>query len=361
MNSKIDQNDAFKAGADGVHTYRIPSLLVTANGTLLAFAEARKFSALDASPTDMVLKRSFDNGDTWEPLQIVLPGIGEEAIMNPCPVIDGGEVLLFCMNAHKTAEFRHRHLLLRSRDDGATWSEAQDLTDSTVNGDDAFIPGPGVGIRMRTGRLVIPGYSIIRDAAGERCDCRGRVLYSDDHGRSWYLGDMVSGDNTNESQVVELGDGSLLLSSRIQKQHPHHPGCRSLAVSRDGGATWDESFLKPELNEMPCQGGFIRFEVPDGSGRALLLFSNPDARLDLEGSSRTRMTVKISEDEGRTWPRKLLLHQDFSVYSSPALLPDGRIGLMYEWGNYKWGDDLDTRAIEGLRFARIRIRDVNFD
>lgn len=361
MEPRIDQNDVFKAGMDGVHTYRIPSLLVTANGTLLAFAEARKISNRDASPTDMVLKRSFDKGETWEPMQRILPGIGEEAIMNPCALNDGDDVLLFCINAHKTGEFRHRHLLMRSRDDGATWSEPEDLTDSIENGDEKFISGPGVGIRMRSGRLVIPGYSVVCDAAGKRQDTRGRVLYSDDHGQSWHMGGMVSGDNTNESQVVELGDGSLLLNSRIQKSHPHHPGCRGLAVSRDGGVTWEESFLKPELNEMPCQGGFIRFETPNDSGRAFLLFSNPDARLDLEGSSRTRMTVKISEDEGNTWRRKLLLHKAFSIYSSPALLPDGRIGLLYEWGSYQWGDDLSTRKIDGLRFARFRISDVKSD
>ncbi len=355
MNTDFEQTDVFVAGADGVHTYRIPGLLVAPGGTLLAFCEARKISSADASPTDMALKRSFDNGTSWQPLQRVLRGIDTEAIMNPCPVIDGDEVLLICMNAHKTGPGRHRQLLLTSHDDGQSWCAPRDITDQIENGDDKFVPGPGIGIRMRNGRLVVPGYTnTYDDQDGKRLDSRSRVLFSDDHGRSWRLGDPVSYRLSNESQVVELGDGTLMLNSRIQKSHPDHPGCRTLAISRDGGQTWEDSYLEPALNEMPCQAGFIRFDIPGEHGRGRLVFSNPDARLDMEDSSRTRMTVKISDDEGTSWSWKRRIHEGRSVYSCPALLPDGRLGLLYEWGR-----DVTTKKIDGIRCARFAVTDEN--
>ena len=122
--AELTQIDVYTGGVDGVHTYRIPSLIAAPGGALLAFCEARKISGGDASPTDMVLKRSLDGGETWRPMQVLVRGEGEEAIMNPCPVVDGGTVRLFCMNAHKKARNHHRHLLLESGDDGALGSAA---------------------------------------------------------------------------------------------------------------------------------------------------------------------------------------------------------------------------------------------
>lgn len=247
----LQQVDVFVGGADGVHAYRIPSLLATPSGTLLAFCEARKESLHDASPTDMVLKRSTDGGRSWGPLRRVVVGRDKEAIMNPCPVgLDGDAVLLFCMNAHKTEHGRHRHLVLRSPDGGASWSAPADITDTL--GDDTFISGPGVGIRMRSGRLVIPGYVGDYTADRQRLASYSCVAYSDDGGTSWRLGQRVQYPMSNESQVVELSDGSLLLNWRIQKRGAEHPGCRGTAVSRDGGQTWEPPVLNRVLNEDPC-------------------------------------------------------------------------------------------------------------
>lgn len=340
MSGEFEQKDVFVGGADGVHTYRIPSLVVAPGGALLAFCEARKQSTHDASPTDMVLKRSLDGGRTWGPLQRVLAGQGTEAIMNPCPVVDGGGVWLFCINAHKTEHWRHRQLLIRSDDDGRTWSTPVDITDGL--GDDTFISGPGAGIRLRTGRLVVPGYTNVIASDLTRVASFSRVAFSDDHGKSWRLGAPVAYAMSNESQVVELSDGSLLINWRIQKKEGH-PGCRGTAISRDGGATWSEPALAPALNEAPCQAGLTRIERSAGDGGPRLIFSNPDARPG--AGERTRMTVRLSADEGRTWPVARLVHAGPSCYSCPAPLPDGRIGLLYEGG-------LAARY-EGIRFARI--------
>ena len=233
ISSRIKHADVFRAGADGVHTYRIPSLLVAPNGTLLAFCEARKESSGDATPTDMVLKRSTDCGRSWLPMQTVFRPGGKNAIMNPCPVPDGKTILLFCVNAHKSGREHHRQLLLHSEDNGQTWSDAADITENISGGDDTFVPGPGIGILTRKSRLVIPGY--INGNTGDRAYSKTHscAVYSDDGGKSWRLGEPVAFAGSNESQVVELADGSLMINCRIQNENT--PGCRLTAISRNGG------------------------------------------------------------------------------------------------------------------------------
>jgi sialidase-1 len=346
METKAEQVDVFVAGADGVHTYRIPSLLVAPGGTLLAFCEARKQSPKDASPTDMVLKRSADGGSTWSAMQIVLAGPGEEAIMNPCPVVDGETVLLFCMNAHKTDQGRHRQLLLSSDDDGQTWTEAADITEDIAAGDDTFVPGPGVSIRLRGGRLVVPGYTNDYTAERKRTDSRSRVVTSDDHGQSWKLGSPVAFAMSNESQVVELADGSLMLNFRIQRELSAHPGCRGTAISRDGGQTWLEPVLDRALNDPVCQAGFVRYSLAGTADRNRLLFSNLDSHPG-PGKVRRKMTVRLSYDEGQTWAVARLIDPGPAAYSCLAVLPDGRIALLYECG--------EESANERIRLARLSL------
>lgn len=334
-------SDVFVAGTLGVHTFAIPSLIVAPGGTLLAFCEARKTSRADASPTDMVLRRSTDGGRSWGPLQSVLAGAGAEAIMNSCPAIDRGSVLLLCINAHKTQHGRHRHILLRSDDDGASWSAPRDLTESV--GDDTFIPGPGVGLRTRAGRLVVPGYFADYAPDRTRIASYSGVVFSDDAGLSWRAGRRVDYPMSNESQAVELADGSLLLNYRIQKDLDH-PGCRGLSLSHDGGETWQPPTLAPALNEARCQAGLIRWAPPDG-GPARLLFSNPNAHPGPHGHARTRMTLRLSLDEGRSWPIARLIHPGPTAYSVPAVLPDHHVALIYECG--------ESHSRDRIRVARL--------
>jgi sialidase-1 len=345
MHDPLDPTDVFVGGTDGVHTYRIPSLVTAPDGSLLALCEARKVSTGDATPTDMVAKRSMDGGRTWLPMQRVLAGVDAEAIMNPCPVVDGPVVRLVCINAHKTDRGRHRQVLMCSHDSGRNWSPPVDLTDAIRDGDDTFVPGPGVSIATRSGRLVVPGYTNAYAADRTRTASHSRAMVSDDHGATWRLGRHVDYAMSNESQVVELHDGALLLNFRIQKSDGDHPGCRGSAVSRDGGATWAPSVLVPALNEAPCQAGFIRWPAGDRESRDRLVFSNPDARPGPDGGARTRMTVRISGDGGRTWPVARLVYAGPSVYSCPTVLPDGDIGLLYECGL--------TSRYERIRFARL--------
>ena len=170
-----------------MNIYRIPALLATASGALLAFCEARQRD--DCDPLDLVLKRSvpvdknlqgvngvcWPDDRTWLPMQVVVPGNGE-AIINPCPLLDrtDGTVWLCCRRVTgglaNSLEIAHGALLLlTSADDGATWSDPVEINDQVGY----FLPGPGVGIQMQNGRLIIPGYDL--ESA--------KVIYSDDHGQ----------------------------------------------------------------------------------------------------------------------------------------------------------------------------------
>ena len=330
----FQQKDLFISGLDGVNIYRIPSLLVTPNGVILAFCEAREGD--DCSPTDLVLKRSVKarktlirndgahmNGVVWEkdrkwqPMQLILPGKGE-SIMNPCPVIDrsDGAIWLSCVkiigglekSLKGTAEIQT--LILKSTDDGATWSNPVDITASVGS----FVPGPGVGIQLRSGRLVIPGYD----------DNKGyysRVIYSDDNGRTWHVGSRVA-KQTNESQVVQLQDEILMLNMRSSKY-------RDVALSRDGGQSWGNLITdKALIDSWGCQSSILYYtRQNDGFTKNRILFANP-----AHESTRLNMTVRLSYDDGKTWPISKTIYTGPSAYSCLTVLADGTIGLLYETG-----------------------------
>ena len=326
------QQDLFISGHDEVNIYRIPSLIVSPTGTLLAFCEARQGD--DGDPTDLVLKRSlyrgqasqprqvngyprtFGYGVNWQRMQVVLAGKGA-AIMQPCPLVDRttGAILVCCQeiqgglaNLLKN-EWHGRCLILRSTDDGVTWSAPREITQSVGH----FAAGPGTGIQLSSGRLVIPGYS----QAGSR------VIFSDDHGQSWQAGAAVKNKGCNESQVVELSDGSLLLNMRQGGR------CRYVAVSKDQGETWFQERHEEALPDPGCQASILRWPIGPDSRR--LLFSNPPHPRPFE--ARTNLTVRLSDDDGQSWKVSREIYAGPGAYSSLALLADGAtIGLLYETG-----------------------------
>ena len=336
--------DVFVAGAQGVSTYRIPAMLVAPDGALLAFCEARKESQADASPTDLVLRRSCDEGRTWLPTQVLVPGDPGEALMNPSAVVDrsNSTIILACMNANKLGLGHNQQLMLTSRDNGATWSDPLDMGERTANHDDRFVPGPGVGLQMQSGRLVIPGYvGEVSDEIDEGFySC---VLYSDDHGQQWTLGGRVR-DLSDESQAVELTDGTLMLNMRGNMGKR----CRGIAVSKNGGETWSEVRWDQALNECPCQASTIRYSKAENAQKDRLLFANPDNTGEYFGAvERTKMTLRLSYDEGNTWPVKRLIHAGPSSYSSIVRLANGDIGLLFEGG--------EKHRREWIRFARFSL------
>ena len=265
--------------------------------------------------------------------------------MNPCPVLDrsSNTILLVCMIANQKGPNRNRILLLTSEDNGQTWSAPADIEDRIANWDDSFVPGPGIGIQMQNGRLVIPGYTgRVDDETDEFF--HSRVLYSDDNGKNWILGDTV-GELTDESQVVELTDGTLMLNMRGNMGK----SCRGVAISEDGGQTWSKIRWDRTLNECPCQAGFIRYSTGEQDGKNRLLFANPDnAGEYFNVVERTRMTARVSYDEGKTWPVKRLIHAGPASYSTMVRLPGGDIGLLFEGG--------EKHRREWIRFVRFSLR-----
>jgi len=326
----IKQGAVYRAADGGYFTHRIPALLATGKGTLLAFCEARSGSASDSAPADVVLRRSLDNGKTWTPAQVVahFPGF---TVGNPTPVEDGKTGVIWLLLTANPAGVTEKEIdegspkgartvwVTHSRDDGTTWSPAREITSSTKQSNWTwYATGPGNGIQLESGRLVVP---CDHKVAGTHA-YYSHVIYSDDDGRTWKIGGSA-GPETNESAVVQLQDGSLLLNMRSYAgQHR-----RAIALSHDGGLTWSPVRLDPVLIGPVCQASLIRYTSAREAGRNRLLFSNP-----ADTARRDRMTVRLSYDEGETWPAARLVYKGLSAYSSLAVLRDGTIGLLYERG-----------------------------
>ena len=345
----LTQKALFVQGRGGYNNYRIPALLTTQEGTLLAFCEGREGG--DSSDIDLLMRRSEDGGQTWSPRQVVWDQ-GRNVCGNPCPVQDrdtGVIWLLLTWNDstdsgrklhNGTSKDTRRVYVCSSEDDGRTWSKPIEITATTKKKDWWwYATGPGVGIQLRQGphkgRLVIPCDHTSKNGFASH------VIYSDDHGKSWQLGGLVSG-GCNECQVVELADGMLMLNMRIQE---NGQGKRGIATSTDSGRTWSELRLDPVLVEPVCQASFLRYTLASSDSRNRLLFSNP-ASAPPPGQSRAdrvKMTVRLSYDEGKTWPVSRLLHDGPSAYSCLAVLPDGDIGCLYEGGKTRYGEIVFAR------------------
>jgi sialidase-1 len=323
------QIDVYTSGTEGFHTFRIPALLVTRRGTRLAFAEGRKTSAADHGDVDLVLKRSTDGGRSWGPLQLIHEEGGDAPITigNPCAVVDHSTGTIWLTMNRTNA----RVLVTSSNDDGATWAEPTDITDQVKRpGWGWYAMGPGVGIQLtrgpHRGRLVIPANH--RETPDRAGTSYSHVIYSDDHGRTWKLGGSV-GPHTNECQVVELADGTLLINARNHwgryGDRPDLAPMRVVARSRDGGETWADVGFDKTLIEPNCQASLIRYPREAAEGGDMLLFSNPASK-----TTRHRLTVRASYNKGRTWPHSKLIYAGPTAYCCLAALPDGNIGLLYE-------------------------------
>ena len=340
-----EQTDLFIGTQGDYNSYRIPALVTTQKGTVLAFVEGRKDSAADHGHNEILLRRSLDGGKTWTPVQVVASD-GTNALNNPTAVVDRatGTVWLLLIrtstkkykNDDAVAKARGRisdMWTMHSNDDGATWAGPADITASVTRPNwNRIVPGPGVGIQLRSsGRLVIPCNHVIANVAFNH------VIYSDDHGKTWRLGGSTEG-NTDENQIVELTDGSLLLNIRNYRDKGH----RGLSMSQDGGLTWSKITSDPTLIEPVCQASFIRYTESPQFMKNRLLFSNPAS-----DTERIKLTVRVSYDEGKTWPVAKLLNAGPSGYSCLTVLPDMTIGCLYERGEHS--------SIEKVSFARFSL------
>ena len=334
------QAPVFVSGRGGYHTDRIPSLIVTKKGTLLAFCEARKGGRGDAGDIDLILRRSFDGGNTWSKTQIVWDD-GPNTCGNPCPVVDRSDGTIWLLMTHNlgkdteakiiagTSKSSRTVWVTKSRDDGATWEKPVEITAAVKEPEWTwYATGPGVGIQIKSGRLIIPC-----DHQSDRGRIRqSHLIFSDDHGKTWKVGG-AAGPDCDESQIVELANGKLILNMRTYKPHTR----RLVATSDDDGITFSKPIEDKTLIEPVCQASILR--VPGESDR--LLFSNPAS------TKRERMTVRLSLDGGKTWPKSRQLFAGPAAYSCLAVLSDGTIACLYERG--------DKSPYENITLARFSL------
>jgi hypothetical protein len=322
--------DVFISGADGYHTYRIPAIETAPDGSLIAFAEARKYSASDPGGSkqdiDLVFKRSTNNGTTWSSMT-VLEDPGELwSAANPVTVVDrtSGRLWVVYLRSQPGKSTRTSRpgtddmqtLARWSDNSGQTWSAPLDLTGVARDMEDqswrASVPGPGGALQTGAGRLVVPiwksPYAVF-------------TLFSDDHGNTWQRSQFVPGNQVgNENQVVELADGRILMDIR-QATGTH----RWLAESVDSGTTWGEP--RSGLTVTPVMCAIERFTLKaTGEDRNRLLWTGP------KGPNRRRLVIRTSDDEGRTFTNERLITDTFAAYSDLTILKDKTVGILWERG-----------------------------
>jgi sialidase-1 len=355
----------YTAGEGGYDTYRIPAVLTTRAGTVLAFVEGRHDGAGDSGHIDVVLRRSFDGGCTWGPLRVVAAGDGDTR-GNPAPVVDprtGRIVLLTSYNSGAVTEARimrgevtarqgRRVFVQTSRDDGARFSAPRDITaEVKPPGWRWYATGPGHAIALghgpHAGRLVVPANHSAAPPEGSTDTGReakyygAHAIYSDDGGRTWHLGftDRTYDGrvDANESGVAELPDGRLYFSARDQGGTA--PGNRLDTYSSDGGETLDRPYaIQPTLDDVPVvQGSVLQPHGP----QAPLLFSAPSVP-----TARRAMTLWRSTNGGTTFTRATTLSSAPAAYSDLVDLGHDRIGILYETGS--------TRPYDRIEFRRLR-------
>lgn len=324
-------------GDDGVSAYRIPGLVTTKKGTLVAVYDIRRNSSVDLQEDIQVgVSRSIDGGRTWQPMQIAIDmrGYGdlpdsENGVGDPAILVDekSGDLIVIGLWSHGLGGSRNfwgsrkdamlpeeeaaQIVIARSSDDGATWSEPQNITSQIrdprwgVN-----LQGPGCGITMSDGTLVFAFQYLAPDNFPH-----STIIYSKDRGESWSVGNSMK-SNTTEAQIVEVEKGVLMINARDNRK-----GSRSVYTTKDLGETWVEhSTSRKALIEPVCQASILKVK-----GKKLI-FCNPN-----DENSRVNMTIKGSEDGGESWNDGVLLDSNSGWgYSCMTMIDSETVGVLYE-------------------------------
>jgi sialidase-1 len=354
---------------DNVHTYRIPGLATAKDGSLLAVYDVRRESARDLQgPIDIGVSRSTDKGNTWQPMQIAMDmgtwgGLPEKfnGVSDACILVDKntGHIFIAGLWMHGVLDAKGKwiegltedstawnhqwrdkgsqpgfdvkqtsqFLIVKSEDNGKTWGPPVNLTRMCKQEDWwLWAPAPGQGITLRDGTLVFPTQGRGRGKAFSN------ITYSKDGGKTWKTSNGAVNISTTENMAVELTDGSIMLNMRSNSNRTDTGSTngRAIAVTKDLGMTWQEHpSSRGALPEPTCMASIIRHDyVVKGKKRSVLLFSNPDSK-----TTRHRMTIKVSYDDGKTWSatKKILLDEGKSRgYSCLTSIDHDTIGILYE-------------------------------
>lgn len=310
------------AGDYNVHSYRVPSLITTKKGVLIFACEARRTSWRDKSPTDIIIRRSLDNGKTWErPFFLTSQAHEKFAYMDPCLLLDEetGKIFLFaCRWDSSKDEKLNTPYMWSSEDEGATWSAAQNMKSSFINTGGTFNGfGPGSATQIKgskyKGRLIVPTRQ--SNSSGKM---RNRTVYSDDNGLTWTIG--KEGPRTGEYQIIEIGDNKLYYNLRMN-------GKRAASYSLDGGVSWPyDIIIEKELPsiEKGCQASVW------AKGNTILFTGIQGGTATTDNDDRSKFTIYRSLDGGVSWNNKYLLHEEAAGYSCITQLKDDRIAIVFE-------------------------------
>ena len=336
-------------GDANCHTFRIPAIARTMQGTLLAVYDMRYNSRADLQGhMDIGLSRSTDGGATWDAPRPIMDmgtygGLGEDqnGCSDPNILVDQvtGDIIVSALWTHAkpgTHQWREKgsepghdirkstqFMMVRSKDDGRTWSKPENWTtrlkDPTWY---LFAPAPGNGITLSDSMLVIPTQG--RDDTGKPFS---NIMWSDDRGKSWTVSPPAR-SNTTECAVAELSNGTLMLNMRDNRNRKDKTATngRAVSVTADKGFTWTvHASDHGALPEPVCMASLISHIRSDG--QHVLFFSNPNSTMH-----RQKMTIKVSLDDGKTWPaeRQLLLDEKGGAYSSLVIIDDATLGILYE-------------------------------
>jgi len=328
-------NYLFESGAEGYECFRIPAIVTSTQGTVLAFAEGRKKGCSDTGDIDLVMKYSRDQGETWSKLMVIWDN-GENVCGNPAPVVDAATGTIHLLSTWNLGEDHEREIIdgtsqdtrrifvMSSDDEGQSWSQPREIT-SSVKQDSWtwYATGPCHGIQLKQGvhkgRLLIPCDHI----EAQTKKYYSHTIYSDDQGQSWELGGRTPQDQVNECAVAELPDGRVILNMR---NYDRSQESRKVAHSEDGGLTWGDIASDQSLIEPICQASMLMVNASE-EDVPVLLFLNP-----ADKKHRQKLSLRISTDGGKTWKGKLVLHKGPGAYSDLTQLPNGNVACLYEAG-----------------------------
>lgn len=352
----------YTEGTEGHANYRIPAIISLPNGNLLAFAEGRVNGRGDFGDVNIVLKISKDKGKTWGSIQTIVDYDVLQA-GNPAPVLDlqdplypNGRIFLFYNTGNNHEGQVRKGNGLRevwyktSTDGGNSWSDAVNITTQVhkpkqpdVNPQynfkedwRAYANTPGHALQLQEGkykgRIYIAANHSIGDPKPKGKDYFAHGFYTDDHGKTFKISETINVPGGNEATAAEISGDGLVFNARNQTGEIK---ARIVAFSKDGGATWDKAYIDENLPGTVCQGSILN--VGKKKGKHILAFCNP---ADIT-KRRDNLMLRISFDEGKTWPVKHVVDKDEldgkkdnAAYSDIVKIDKKKIGVLYEKDNY---------------------------